>query len=158
MNNVMTKSNHVNSEFHKVIDWFSHTFIELNYTCLVSWLLNFVLDASHRSFGDGSTLAASTDKNIPDSFNGVPSNLYPLVITFRTFLLMLDGTLGNSYFERYYNLKGKDLGSRLVELETLIFRCNALILSPSHCRFEICAFAQMGPMLTPANHNPFLSS
>ncbi|KAH1189210.1 TPR and ankyrin repeat-containing protein 1 [Glycine max] len=75
-----------------------------------------------RSFGDGSTLAASTDKNIPDSFNGVPSNLYPLVITFRTFLLMLDGTLGNSYFERYYNLKGKDLGSRLVELETLILR------------------------------------
>lgn len=91
MNNVMTKSNHVNSEFHKVIDWFSHTFIELNYTCLVSWLLNFVLDASHRSFGDGSTLAASTDKNIPDSFNGVPSNLYPLVITFRKFLLMQMG-------------------------------------------------------------------
>ena len=27
----MIKSNHVNSEFHEVIDWFSHTFIELNF-------------------------------------------------------------------------------------------------------------------------------
>ncbi|CAO2835088.1 unnamed protein product [Amaranthus hypochondriacus] len=40
---------------------------------------------------------------IPDSFVGVPPNSYPLVLTFTKFLLMLDGTLGNSYFERFHD-------------------------------------------------------
>lgn len=38
-------------------------------------------------------------KNIPDSFVNLPANSYPLVITFQKFLMMLDGTVGNSYFE-----------------------------------------------------------
>ncbi|CAJ2636390.1 unnamed protein product [Trifolium pratense] len=40
-------------------------------------------------------------KNLPDSLINLPANSYPLVITFQKFLMMLDGTLGNSYFERF---------------------------------------------------------
>lgn len=72
----MIKSNHVNSEFHEVIDWFSHTFIELNFTSLVSWLLNFVLDASLWSFGDESTLAASTDPSTLSKNIQIPLMLF----------------------------------------------------------------------------------
>jgi len=79
------------------------------------------LDAPHRSLGEGS--AAKRFENIPDSFDGLSYDLYPLVITFRRFLLMLDGTLENSYFDRFYNVKGKkDLGSSLVALETLMVK------------------------------------
>ncbi|KAK7400973.1 hypothetical protein VNO78_12282 [Psophocarpus tetragonolobus] len=67
-----------------------------------------------RSLGEGSTVADSNDKNIPDSFDGLSCDLYPLVITFRKFLLMLDGTLGNSYFERFCK---KNWGK---EMETLM--------------------------------------
>ncbi|XP_027346720.1 uncharacterized protein LOC113858327 [Abrus precatorius] len=84
-----------------------------------------------RSLGKGGTILDSNldqdiddtntskqFKNIPNSFNNLPFNLYPLVVTFRKFLLMLDGTLENSYFERRFYLKGK----RLVELETFIMK------------------------------------
>ena len=40
-------------------------------------------------------------RGIPDSFVGIPPKSYPLVITFSKFLLMLDGTLGASYFDRF---------------------------------------------------------
>ncbi|XP_034201217.1 TPR and ankyrin repeat-containing protein 1-like [Prunus dulcis] len=40
-------------------------------------------------------------KDIKDSFHDISPNSYPLVITFHKFLMMLDGTLGNSYFERF---------------------------------------------------------
>lgn len=42
---------------------------------------------------------------IPDSFYGVPAHLYPLVITFRKFLIMLDGTLGDSYFLKFREVR-----------------------------------------------------
>ncbi|XP_060960163.1 uncharacterized protein LOC115722733 [Cannabis sativa] len=63
-------------------------------------------------------------KNIPDSFYDIPATCYPLVITFHKFLMMLDGTLSKSYFERFLN--GEDLSydqgrnSRSVLLQTLI--------------------------------------
>ncbi|PON39575.1 ATP-dependent DNA helicase PcrA [Parasponia andersonii] len=63
-------------------------------------------------------------KNFPDSFHNIPSNYYPLVITFHKFLMMLDGTLSNSYFERF--LKVEDLSyaqgkiSRSMWLQTFI--------------------------------------
>ncbi|KDP32609.1 hypothetical protein JCGZ_13159 [Jatropha curcas] len=44
-------------------------------------------------------------KDIPDSFIDIPSNLYPLTITFHKFLMMLDGTIGNSYFERFPDVR-----------------------------------------------------
>lgn len=59
-------------------------------------------------------------KNIPDSFVNLPANSYPLVITFQKFLMMLDGTVGNSYFERFSDLSFENLGVRSVALETFI--------------------------------------
>ncbi|XP_074273010.1 uncharacterized protein LOC141596685 [Silene latifolia] len=41
--------------------------------------------------------------DIPDSFVAVPPKSYPLVITFNKFLLMIDGTLGASFFNRYHD-------------------------------------------------------
>ncbi|CAH1443461.1 unnamed protein product [Lactuca virosa] len=40
-------------------------------------------------------------EDIPDHFIHLPQNKYPLIITFHRFLLMLDGTVGRSYFERF---------------------------------------------------------
>jgi superfamily I DNA/RNA helicase len=44
-------------------------------------------------------------KDVPDTFVDVPPKAYPLVITFQDFLIMLDGTVGNSYFERFHELR-----------------------------------------------------
>ncbi|CAL8090382.1 unnamed protein product [Prunus armeniaca] len=63
-------------------------------------------------------------KDIKDSFHDIPPNSYPLVITFHKFLMMLDGTLGNSYFERFLDATklthGRLQSSRSVALQTFI--------------------------------------
>ncbi|KAL1535322.1 hypothetical protein AAHA92_28117 [Salvia divinorum] len=40
-------------------------------------------------------------KDIPDTFVGIQQEKYPLIITFHKFLMMLDGSLGKSYFQRF---------------------------------------------------------
>lgn len=66
-------------------------------------------------------------KDIPDSFVDISPRKYPLVITFRKFLMMLDGTLGNSYFERFLGVREysqcRTTSSRSLALETF-FRTN----------------------------------
>ncbi|KAJ0971026.1 hypothetical protein J5N97_018985 [Dioscorea zingiberensis] len=42
---------------------------------------------------------------IPDSFHDLPQKHYPLIITFRKLLLMLDGTIMNSFFDRLIGAK-----------------------------------------------------
>ncbi|ONI29819.1 hypothetical protein PRUPE_1G215600 [Prunus persica] len=63
-------------------------------------------------------------KDIKDSFHDIPPNSYPLVITFHKFLMMLDGTLGNSYFERFLDARklshGQLQSSRSISLQTFI--------------------------------------
>ncbi|CAJ2677794.1 unnamed protein product [Trifolium pratense] len=61
-------------------------------------------------------------KNIPDSFVNIPAESYPLVITFQKFLMMLDGTVGNSYLERFNDLSSlsENIGVKSVALETFI--------------------------------------
>ncbi|CAJ2677798.1 unnamed protein product [Trifolium pratense] len=61
-------------------------------------------------------------KNLPDSFVNIPAESYPLVITFQKFLMMLDGTVGNSYFERFSDLSSlsENIGVRSVAFETFI--------------------------------------
>ncbi|XP_056693557.1 uncharacterized protein [Spinacia oleracea] len=44
-------------------------------------------------------------KDVPDSLEEIPSHVYPLVITFNMFLLMLDRTLGLSYFDRFPDIR-----------------------------------------------------
>lgn len=73
------------------------------------------------------SLGESIDEDIevvPDSFSDLPSNLYPLVITFGKFLWMLDMTLGNSYlkhqkkevnFERFDSLYWPHFNSQLIK-------------------------------------------
>lgn len=39
--------------------------------------------------------------DVPNSFDGIPFNSYPLVVTFRKFLMMLDRTVGDSYLLRF---------------------------------------------------------
>ncbi|KAK6774713.1 hypothetical protein RDI58_029952 [Solanum bulbocastanum] len=41
-------------------------------------------------------------RDLPNSFIDIPYMKYPLVITFHKFLLMLDGTIGSSYFDRFH--------------------------------------------------------
>ncbi|XP_051116745.1 uncharacterized protein LOC127241645 [Andrographis paniculata] len=61
-------------------------------------------------------------KDIPDTFVGISADKYPLVITFHKFLMMLDGTIGNSYFERFRELRcsPQDDGGRSVALDAFL--------------------------------------
>ncbi|KAK9757967.1 hypothetical protein RND81_01G197400 [Saponaria officinalis] len=67
-----------------------------------------------KSFARGESIPSESDSididriddgdqfsGITDSFVGLPPKSYPLVITFNKFLLMLDGTMGASYFHRF---------------------------------------------------------
>nr|GEX50632.1 UvrD-like helicase, ATP-binding domain, P-loop containing nucleoside triphosphate hydrolase [Tanacetum cinerariifolium] len=62
--------------------------------------------------------------DIPDTFIDIPGNIYPLVITFHKFLMTLDGTLGNSFFEKFLEARegfdGTCIRSRSVALQTFI--------------------------------------
>ncbi|PWA57990.1 uvrD-like Helicase, ATP-binding domain, P-loop containing nucleoside triphosphate hydrolase [Artemisia annua] len=62
--------------------------------------------------------------DIQDTFTDIPGNIYPLVITFHKFLMMLDGTLGNSFFEKFLEARkgfdGNRIRSRSVALQTFI--------------------------------------
>nr|GEX01334.1 UvrD-like helicase, ATP-binding domain, P-loop containing nucleoside triphosphate hydrolase [Tanacetum cinerariifolium] len=73
---------------------------------------------------DDTNVITSKFNDILDSFNNIPMKNYPLVITFQNFLMMLDGTLGNSYFERFLEVREGSLdnntSSRSVVLQTFI--------------------------------------
>ncbi|CAB4292901.1 unnamed protein product [Prunus armeniaca] len=86
---------------------------------------------SFSSEGNHSGECSSTDSidfedeeaqfnNIPDSFLDIPPNCYPLFITFHKFLMMLDGTLGNSFFERFLDTSEPRPSSRSVALQTVL--------------------------------------
>ncbi|KAJ0765113.1 putative TPR and ankyrin repeat-containing protein [Helianthus annuus] len=70
------------------------------------------------------TYFTSDFNDIPDTFVEIPMNKYPLVITFRKFLIMLDGTLGSSYFEIFLEAKegsqNNHISSGSVALQTFI--------------------------------------
>ncbi|KAH6770322.1 hypothetical protein C2S52_015125 [Perilla frutescens var. hirtella] len=61
-------------------------------------------------------------KAIPDTFFGLQQEKYPLIITFHKFLMMLDGTLGNSYFQRFPGVKGSSHheGRRSIALQAFM--------------------------------------
>ncbi|KAL8105743.1 hypothetical protein AgCh_029512 [Apium graveolens] len=67
---------------------------------------------------------ASEFKDSPDSFHDVPAYSYPLVLTYQKFLMMLDGTLENSYFERFHEARklchDRYMGSRSVAFQTFV--------------------------------------
>ncbi|KAK8583040.1 hypothetical protein V6N13_069804 [Hibiscus sabdariffa] len=49
--------------------------------------------------------AAAEFKDIPDSFVDILPEAYPLVMTLQKFFIMLDGTIGNSFFEKFYDAR-----------------------------------------------------
>ncbi|KAJ0433421.1 putative TPR and ankyrin repeat-containing protein [Helianthus annuus] len=51
-------------------------------------------------------------EDIPDQFTHLPQDVYPLIITFHRFLLMLDGTVGTSYLERFPNVRHLNYGNK----------------------------------------------
>ncbi|KAL9228934.1 hypothetical protein vseg_004460 [Gypsophila vaccaria] len=53
-------------------------------------------------------------RSIPDSFVSLPPKSYPLVVTFNKFLLMLDGTLGVSYFHRFHDEAESSFGGSTI--------------------------------------------
>ncbi|KAI3730446.1 hypothetical protein L1987_61616 [Smallanthus sonchifolius] len=57
--------------------------------------------------------STSEFNDIPDTFVDIPVKKYPLVITFQKFLMMLDGTLGSSYFERFHETREGSHGNHL---------------------------------------------
>ncbi|XP_012837480.1 PREDICTED: uncharacterized protein LOC105958026 [Erythranthe guttata] len=62
-------------------------------------------------------------RDIPDTFVGIEPEKYPLIITFHKFLMMLDGTLGNSYFEKFREARGSSqYEGRSIALQTFIRR------------------------------------
>ncbi|KAI3734275.1 hypothetical protein L6452_13740 [Arctium lappa] len=63
-------------------------------------------------------------RDIPDTFVDILHKNYPLVVTFDKFLMMLDGTLGDSFFDRFPEARGLSYGShmssRSVALQTFL--------------------------------------
>ncbi|XP_023769533.1 uncharacterized protein LOC111918090 isoform X2 [Lactuca sativa] len=66
----------------------------------------------------------TSESDVPDTFIDVPEKSYPLVITFHKFLMMLDETLGDSFFTRFHEARedshGNHISSRSVALQTFI--------------------------------------
>ncbi|GJY39001.1 UvrD-like helicase, ATP-binding domain, P-loop containing nucleoside triphosphate hydrolase [Tanacetum coccineum] len=73
---------------------------------------------------DDMDVITSEFSDIPDTFTNIPVKKYPLVITFQKFLMMLDGSLGNSFFERFREAREGSLGNRIssrsIALQTFI--------------------------------------
>ncbi|KAL2559236.1 TPR and ankyrin repeat-containing protein 1 [Forsythia ovata] len=81
----------------------------------------FYADKSSYDMDDIDEMAQFHD--IPDTFVGIHCDKYPLVITFHKFLMMLDGSVGNSYFERFHSVRGfpqVNRSTRSVSLQTFI--------------------------------------
>ncbi|GKC59146.1 UvrD-like helicase, ATP-binding domain, P-loop containing nucleoside triphosphate hydrolase [Tanacetum coccineum] len=70
---------------------------------------------------DNTDVIPSELNDIPDTFINIPVKYYPLVITFQKFLIMLDGTLGNSFFERYLETReDPNVSSRSVAMQSFV--------------------------------------
>ncbi|ONK71077.1 uncharacterized protein A4U43_C04F4480 [Asparagus officinalis] len=98
----------------------------LPFVCLV-YISSFLCGGEYSSktgidmYDIGDSLNAFSD--IPDSFKNITQKHYPLIITFQKFLVMLDGSLGNSFFDKFDDgeLSLKRTGvSRSFALQTLI--------------------------------------
>ncbi|XP_022776511.1 uncharacterized protein LOC111318116 isoform X2 [Durio zibethinus] len=86
--------------------------------------------ASGGNYSEGSALQDEDDidgaaqfKDVPDSFVDILPKAYPLAITLQKFLIMLDGTVGNSFFEKFYDareLSNWEVGKASVSLRNFI--------------------------------------
>ncbi|GKC17720.1 UvrD-like helicase, ATP-binding domain, P-loop containing nucleoside triphosphate hydrolase, partial [Tanacetum coccineum] len=65
-----------------------------------SFVSSIVNSSAEINLNDTDVLTSEVN-DISDTFINIPVKSYPLVMTFHRFLMMLDGTLGNSFFERF---------------------------------------------------------
>ncbi|XP_030461793.2 uncharacterized protein LOC115681846 [Syzygium oleosum] len=93
----------------------------------LSQLRSSSIGAKHRaqsSSVDEIVDDAALFKDIPDSFVDMSPGFFPLIITFRKLLMMLDGTIGISFFERFPDLRevshSRSCNSRPVALQSLV--------------------------------------
>ncbi|THG07519.1 hypothetical protein TEA_006409 [Camellia sinensis var. sinensis] len=95
----------------------------------VSQLKSFV--CGNKSSAKSSSVRMDDDNadalqfaDIPDSFVDILPESYPLIITFSKFLMMLDGTVGTSYFERFHDARqlahGKSGNARSLAFQIFI--------------------------------------
>ncbi|XP_058076289.1 uncharacterized protein LOC131224868 [Magnolia sinica] len=88
---------------------------------------------SFTSGGGSSNSASSTATNlhdigdsltdfmdVPDSFVDLPHKHYPLVITFQKFLMMLDGTMSNSFFNKFRAVRELSVDRKSLALKAFI--------------------------------------
>ncbi|KAK9115671.1 hypothetical protein Sjap_014618 [Stephania japonica] len=82
--------------------------------------------AEHSSIDMLDVSDAIDFRDIPDSFAEISPESYPLVITFHKFLMMLDGTTENSFFDRFHDVRehcqGSSSISRSIALNAFIRR------------------------------------
>ncbi|KAJ8629370.1 hypothetical protein MRB53_022693 [Persea americana] len=76
----------------------------------ISRLHSFISGGDFSSSGDSIDMHDVTDSlsdfmDIPDSFIAIPDKHFPLVLTFQKFLMMLDGTMENSFFYKFDCMK-----------------------------------------------------
>lgn len=99
-----------------------------------------VSDSCHRSI-------SSHD---PETFSGLPRESYPVIITFQKFLMMLDITLGNSFFKQFDtgNCTSAFIGSKNVTFDRFLSDYWPLIgtqkLDPTTTFTEIISYIKGG--------------
>jgi superfamily I DNA/RNA helicase len=96
-------------------------FLTSFFTCSFACGGKFSKGSSSIDFDDFDE--AAQFKDVPDTFVDVPPKAFPLVITFHDFMIMLDGSVGNSYFERFHEIMKHSLGKARggsVSLQTFI--------------------------------------
>ncbi|XXG71997.1 hypothetical protein AAC387_Pa07g1192 [Persea americana] len=76
----------------------------------ISRLHSFISGGDFSSSGDSIDMHDVADilsdfMDIPDSFVDIPQKHFPLVLTFQQFLMMLDGTMENSFFYKFDSVK-----------------------------------------------------
>ncbi|PIA31055.1 hypothetical protein AQUCO_05300110v1 [Aquilegia coerulea] len=80
----------------------------------ISNLMRFTREARSQrdnNAGDMHDIDDTTQfKDVPDSFVGITSRTYPLVVTFQKFLMMLDRSMDDSYFDRFHEVKELSFG------------------------------------------------
>ncbi|KAF8398785.1 hypothetical protein HHK36_014643 [Tetracentron sinense] len=88
--------------------------------CMYSFSCGGNISAENRSIAMHDIDDTTEFGDIPDRFIDIPPKSYPLVITFQKFLMMLDGSIGNSYFDKFHEVRELSHG------KTGILRSSAL--------------------------------
>lgn len=103
---------------------FTFIYIISYHLSLCSFAYNGNLSSENSSFDLEDMDDIDHFRDIPDSFVDIPTSKYPLVVTFQKFLMMLDGTLGDSYFERFPEISHcsgeNSRSSKSVSLQTFL--------------------------------------